>query len=307
MNFKKLFPDKKVSQKKVLDFFDKKGFYIVLVLCITVIGITAALITTHNITSRNFSDGDIISPEMASNISTESENMSLNLSLGQLEEPDIESAARAAAKTKTDKTDPSPAVQSPEPSEEPKKTDEQSGQKKTEADKEEKKTEPKKDNTSNGKSSDDKAKASSAANPPSFIKPVFGEITYDFANDKLVYSKTLDEWRTHSGIDIKADRGSPVKVVADGVVMDIKNDPRLGITIIVEHTGGIKTIYANLASSDMVTPNQKVKQGDVISSVGNTAKFEAAEPPHLHFEVLKDNKPVNPENYLSAASFNKNS
>jgi murein DD-endopeptidase MepM/ murein hydrolase activator NlpD len=128
--------------------------------------------------------------------------------------------------------------------------------------------------------------------------PVFGEVSFEYAKDKLLYSKTLDEWRSHSGLDLKADRGTPVKVVADGVVTEIKNDPRIGITIIVDHLNGLKTVYANLANGDMVSPNQKVKQGEVIGSVGNTASFESAEPAHLHFEVLKNNKNVNPSDYL---------
>lgn len=89
-----------------------------------------------------------------------------------------------------------------------------------------------------------------------------------------------------------------VKAVADGVISEIKNDPRYGVVVIIDHKNGIKTVYSNLASDDMVTSNQKVKQGDVIGIVGNTALFESAEQPHLHFEVLMDNEPVDPLAYL---------
>jgi murein DD-endopeptidase MepM/ murein hydrolase activator NlpD len=51
----------------------------------------------------------------------------------------------------------------------------------------------------------------------------------------------------------------------------------------------------------MVVPNQKVRQGEVISSIGDTALFEIAEPAHLHFEVWKDDVPVDPKDYLSPA------
>ena len=75
VNFKKLFPEKKETQKRVLDFFDKKGFYIVLTLCIAIVGVTAALITTKNISSsRNYGNDEIITDEIASNISTEDES-----------------------------------------------------------------------------------------------------------------------------------------------------------------------------------------------------------------------------------------
>ena len=62
VNFKKLFPDKKITQKKVLDFFDKKGFFIVLGLCLTIIGVTAYLVAFNN-------DGEeIITPDMMGNM-----------------------------------------------------------------------------------------------------------------------------------------------------------------------------------------------------------------------------------------------
>jgi len=74
---KNCFPDKKISQKKVLDFLDKKGFYIVLALCITAIAATAAVITAHNIrSSRSIGEEDIISPDMASSIMDENGNSS---------------------------------------------------------------------------------------------------------------------------------------------------------------------------------------------------------------------------------------
>lgn len=133
---------------------------------------------------------------------------------------------------------------------------------------------------------------------PEFIMPVEGNIQMDYAMDRLLYSKTLDEWRTHSGIDIAAPRGEAVKAVADGYVMEIKNDPCYGITITIDHENGYKSIYANLASDSMVSTNQKVKAGDAISSVGNTAIFECMDPPHLHFEVYKHDKLIDPKTVL---------
>lgn len=61
---------------------------------------------------------------------------------------------------------------------------------------------------------------------PSFVAPVSGEIIKDFASDNLVYSKTLDEWTTHYGIDIRADKMGVVAASEAGVVESIKNDPR---------------------------------------------------------------------------------
>jgi murein DD-endopeptidase MepM/ murein hydrolase activator NlpD len=133
---------------------------------------------------------------------------------------------------------------------------------------------------------------------PEFIMPVDGNIIMDYAMDRLLYSKTLDEWRIHTGIDIAAPRGEVVKAAGDGFIKEIKEDPCYGITITIDHENGYKTIYSNLATDSMVSVNQKVKAGDAISSVGNTAIFECMDPPHLHFEVYKNDKLIDPKTVL---------
>lgn len=69
----------------------------------------------------------------------------------------------------------------------------------------------------------------------SFQMPVEGEIIKDFAKDKLVYSDTLKEWVTHLGIDIKADKTTVVKSAEAGTIKSIKNDPRYGLTVVIDH------------------------------------------------------------------------
>lgn len=133
---------------------------------------------------------------------------------------------------------------------------------------------------------------------PEFKKPVEGDIMKEFANNKLVYSSTLDVWATHNGIDIAADKTTVVKAAADGTVSSIKNDPRYGLTVIIEHANGYKTVYSNLLSTEFVVEGEEVKQGQSIGTVGNTAAFEISDEPHLHFELLKDNEQQDPELYL---------
>lgn len=133
---------------------------------------------------------------------------------------------------------------------------------------------------------------------PTFKKPVEGEITTDFAKDSLIYSNTLQEWVTHNGIDIKADKATVVKASAEGTVKSIKNDPRYGITVVIEHVNGFSTVYANLLTAEFVKEGETVKQGQTIGTVGNTATFEIADDAHLHFEMLKDNEYIDPNLYL---------
>lgn len=127
-----------------------------------------------------------------------------------------------------------------------------------------------------------------------FEAPVKGEIIREFAPDSLVYSETLEEWVTHNGVDIKADKTSVVKAAASGTVFAIKNDPRYGLTVIVNHAGGYKTVYSNLLTAEFVVEGEEIEAGQTIGTVGNTATFEFLDDYHLHFELMKDGEYVNP-------------
>ena len=131
-----------------------------------------------------------------------------------------------------------------------------------------------------------------------FEMPVEGDVVRDFAVDSLIFSETLQEWTTHPGIDIKAEKTTVVKSAEAGTVKSIKNDPRYGLTIIIEHANGFQTVYSNLLSSEFVVEGEKVEKGQSIGTVGNQAAFEVGDEPHLHFEILKDSIQVDPNIYL---------
>ena len=132
----------------------------------------------------------------------------------------------------------------------------------------------------------------------SFQAPVAGEIIKDYAMDTLIYSATLDEWCTHSGIDIKADKATVVAASEKGTVESIKNDPRYGLSIIINHGNGFKTVYSNLLTTEFVKEGEEVEKGQTIATVGETASFEVADETHLHFEMYKDGITVNPTIYF---------
>lgn len=145
---------------------------------------------------------------------------------------------------------------------------------------------------------DDKVEQLKKVENPTFIKPVEGEILVNYANDKLIYSNTLKEWVTHNGIDIKSDKTTVVKASSEGTVKSIKNDPRYGITVVIEHANGFSSVYSNLLTAEFVVEGEKVKSGQTIGTVGNTATFEIADESHLHFEILKDGKSLDPTLYV---------
>jgi murein DD-endopeptidase MepM/ murein hydrolase activator NlpD len=268
VNSKKLFPEKKLLKKSLLEFIEKKGFYVILILCVAVIGATAVFLSTKDPTSN--SDPKIISETEVDSTTAIDKSGPVQSTINTADTAPADKAVANVPVVNEQATTQKDTVKPP-------------------------------DNTIKSTPAPSKStKKAVIAQTQKFIKPVFGEVSFDFSNDKLVYSKTLEEWRTHSGVDLAAERGTPVKAVSDGVVSEIKNDPRFGIMIVLDHQNGLKTLYSNLASEDMVTPNQIIKQGEVIGSVGNTAIIEASEQSHLHFEVWKKNKVVDPVAYLPA-------
>ncbi len=132
----------------------------------------------------------------------------------------------------------------------------------------------------------------------SFIPPISGEILKDYAVDTLVYSNTLEEWTTHTGIDIKAPKTSVVVASEEGTVDTIKNDPRFGLTVTIKHGDEFKTVYSNLYTAEFIKEGEEVEKGQTIGTVGDTASFEIADEPHLHFEIYKNGENVNPTIYL---------
>lgn len=131
-----------------------------------------------------------------------------------------------------------------------------------------------------------------------FVRPTEGEIICEYAKENLIYSETLKEWITHTAIDIKADKTSVIKASADGVVKSIVNDPRYGLTVVIEHDDGYETVYANLLTAEFVVAGEEVTQGQTIGTAGNTASFESSMECHLHFELIKDGEYLDPAIYL---------
>ena len=143
-----------------------------------------------------------------------------------------------------------------------------------------------------------KSQEKEEAKNPVFQMPVEGEIIKKFAKTNLVYSNTLGEWVTHNGIDIKADKTTVVKAAEEGTIKSIKNDPRYGLTIVIDHSNDYSTVYSNLLSAEFVVVGEKVEKGQTIGTVGNTATFEIADDPHLHFEILHNSENLDPELYF---------
>jgi murein DD-endopeptidase MepM/ murein hydrolase activator NlpD len=255
--------DKKAFTRKIGDFLAGKGFYVVLFICTAVIGVSAWILLSTGSKMGVTETGSIASaaPDSQDVMVTQDYNIS---------DVPIE-----------DVLDSKPAV-SPKPSE--------AGSASAAP------TDSKKDNKA--ASGEEDKSAPVMAKELSFVWPIPGDIAAVYSVDELVYNKTMSDWRTHDGIDIKGLLGTKVVAAADGTVTDIINDDLLGTTVIIDHGNGLKSIYANLAKTPVVKKDDKVAMGAVIGAVGDTALGETCEVSHLHFAMIKDDAPVDPCKYL---------
>ncbi|MGI6112994.1 MAG: peptidoglycan DD-metalloendopeptidase family protein [Mahellales bacterium] len=267
------------SRNRVMKFLDKQGFYIVLFICICIIGVTTFWASRGNL-------GDL--PKQLG-LGQQSEDKELPDEFPDEQPEDIEIEVQDVI-TSDDEAG-----------------EEQGEQQK---DKQEKKPEEKKDTqppakvamaAEGGVNQQEEVQTQQKLNlePASLVMPVTGQVIKEFAMDKLVYCNTLEQWTTHAGIDIKAQQGAQVKAAADGRVLEVGEDGKLGIYIMIDHGGGMKTKYANLSTKNMVSKDEKVTKGQIISGVGKTANFEIADAPHLHFELIHNDTPIDPTPYLA--------
>jgi murein DD-endopeptidase MepM/ murein hydrolase activator NlpD len=122
--------------------------------------------------------------------------------------------------------------------------------------------------------------------------PVNGRLMDGFGHRSDPFS---GEGAMHTGVDISAEFGTPVKATGDGVVIHANWNGGYGRCVIVDHGNGYQTWYAHLSRMDVVEGDE-IRQGDVIGRVGTTGRSTGA---HLHYEVRIRSTPVNPYRFLA--------
>jgi murein DD-endopeptidase MepM/ murein hydrolase activator NlpD len=126
--------------------------------------------------------------------------------------------------------------------------------------------------------------------------PILGKTDIDKGFGPRLHP-VLDMVRSHNGADFVVPLGTKVLTTAHGTVSEIGEDEGYGIYVRVQHSDGYETLYAHLSKS-VVSRGQLVKFGSVIAESGNSGKSSG---PHLHYEVIKDGKNVDPKGYISAS------
>ena len=129
--------------------------------------------------------------------------------------------------------------------------------------------------------------------------PLEGETIMDYCMDCLGYNPTTRDWRTHDGMDIAAEAGTPVLAAADGTVYTVYTDELMGVTVVIRHEDGYVTTYASLGDQVNVKAGDIVQLGQTIGHTGSSALLECAIGDHVHFSVSKDGKILDPQDFLN--------
>ncbi len=255
------------SGSRLERFFTGKGFYIVLFLCASVIGVSAWMLMAGNETM--IKETDTKQAGFNSTVETvilppETEQLQPVIKEDELiieEAPEIktEGIAEPEAEPAEDVTAEEPAGETAETFEE-----------------------------------------AAAPAAPTYIWPVTGQLERSHDGDKLRFDNTMQDWRSHEGIDILSTLGCPVEAVRAGTVISAEKDGLYGMTVKIDHGDGVVSVYANLEEPAAVTVGQTVNAGDPVGSVGTSAICESSQSSHLHFAIQVNGKSVNPLDYLPA-------
>ena len=143
-----------------------------------------------------------------------------------------------------------------------------------------------------------------SALPEEFTLPISGMILNKFNDTAPVFSPTMNDYRTHLGIDLQGKPGTQVKAFADGVIDAIYTDEFMGNIMVINHGGGMKSYYMNIGDSlpQGIEQGSEVKCGQTIAGVGAGSKLEALDESHLHFEVSLNGERVDPLGYIDHAT-----
>ncbi|HHU63339.1 MAG TPA: M23 family metallopeptidase [Clostridiales bacterium] len=279
------------SRKRIIKFLDKQGFYIVLFICICIISVTTFWASRGNLgdlpkqlglgqQSEDHQLSDEFPDELPEDIEIEvqdvitSDEGEVEQDIGGQKQEEQQAEKQQAEERQEDKRHKEAYAQ-------PSSKVAMAAQGKT------------------VKQEEVQQQQQLKLEPASLVMPVAGRVIKEFAMDKLIYCNTLEQWTTHPGIDIKAEQGAQVKAAADGRVAEVGEDGKLGIYILIDHGGGVRTRYANLSTKNMVSKGEEVKKNQIISGVGKTANFEISDAPHLHFELIHNDVPIDPTPYLA--------
>ena len=123
-------------------------------------------------------------------------------------------------------------------------------------------------------------------------------IAKEYADSTLLYDSTTKLWCTHQGLDFSCNDGQEARAVYDGKITKIENSMMNGTVVYLKVSDELVVVYKGLASNISVKEGDTVKKGAIIGRISGLLA-EKADGVHLHLELLKDNKLIDPTEYFS--------
>lgn len=132
-----------------------------------------------------------------------------------------------------------------------------------------------------------------------YILPLNSKVMKDYSDGDMVYSATMNDWRTHDGIDLEGKLGDKVIAAQDGKVLEVASDELWGDTVTIQHGNGLKMKYSGVKAS--VKKDADIEQGQVIGTL-TAIPVEEKDGVHLHVETEVDGKAADPIKVLNLLS-----
>ena len=131
-----------------------------------------------------------------------------------------------------------------------------------------------------------------------YSQPVKGKVIRKFSGDTLVKDETMGDWRTHNGTDFACKKDAEAVAFADGTVLKVEERGLYGLCITIDHGDGLVSVLAGLASGK-VKSGDKVTCGQAIGICAGNLEAESAQESHVHLEVTKAGKYIDPMSLIS--------
>ncbi len=261
------------NKKGLTGFFKSKGFYIVLIVCVIAAAVSSYL-AVETLMDHFVSDGNSFMSESAipnNDLGAPVDNSQTNVPINPDTEDEDSNDSSAASSSQQEEED--------EIVDTVAETDSDSDLDSQTAEIEEEIVETAVEATP-AQAVDD-----TAEEPPSFTMPVSGSVVTEFSGDELVYNNTMNDWRTHNGVDIAAALDTAVMAAVGGEVISVSIDDLWGG--VVEIASEDVTIrYCGLNPDIAVQKGQQLRSGEIIGKIGEVPA-EIADEPHIHIEAIK--------------------
>ncbi|MDR1410262.1 MAG: M23 family metallopeptidase [Oscillospiraceae bacterium] len=123
--------------------------------------------------------------------------------------------------------------------------------------------------------------------------PFGTDILRDYSNGEIIYVPTLDDWRSHDGVDFDGALGNDIIAIQDGTVKGVTKDDLWGTIVVIDHGNGLVASYCGFDKSCALKVGAKIKRDAVLGKLGEIP-CEAIDAPHLHLEIRVNGKIVDP-------------